>query len=123
VLNVLRPEPGSTLAVFGIGGVGLAAIMAAKLTAAGRIIAIDLVPERLALAQELGATDTIDARSTDAAHALMDLTAGQGVNYTVEATGNTKVLSQAIQVLAALGTCTVIGAPPAGSTVHSMSCI
>jgi aryl-alcohol dehydrogenase len=117
VLNVLRPGPGSSLAVFGIGGVGLAAIMAAKLTAAGKIIAIDLVPERLALAKELGATDTVDARSTDAHQALMDLTAGQGVNYAIEATGNTTVLSQAIQSLAALGACVVFGAPPAGSTV------
>ncbi|GAC1506000.1 MAG: NAD(P)-dependent alcohol dehydrogenase [Ktedonobacteraceae bacterium] len=117
VLNVLRPEPGSSLAVFGIGGVGLAAIMAANLSPAARIIAVDIVPSRLSLARELGATDTIDARSTDAVAALMELTSGQGVNYTIEATGNTKVLSQAIQVLAPLGACAVIGAPLAGSTV------
>lgn len=117
VLNVLRPEPGSSLAVFGIGGVGLAAIMAANLSATGRIIAVDIVPSRLALARELGATDTIDASSTDAVEALMKLTSGKGVNYSIEATGNTKVLSQAIQVLAPLGTCAVIGAPLAGSTV------
>jgi aryl-alcohol dehydrogenase len=117
VLNVLRPEPGSSLAVFGIGGVGLAAIMGATLSAAGRIIAVDIVPSRLELARELGATDTIDARSTDTVQTLMDLTSGQGVNYTIEATGNTTVLGQAIQVLAPLGTCAVIGAPPAGSTV------
>lgn len=117
VLNVLRPEPGSSLAVFGIGGVGLAAIMAANLSATVRIIAVDLVPSRLSLARELGATDTIDARSTDAVEALMYLTSGKGVNYTIEATGNTRVLNQAIQVLAPLGTCAVIGAPLAGSTV------
>lgn len=117
VLNVLRPAPGSSLAVFGIGGVGLAAIMGATLSAAGRIIAIDLVPSRLSLARELGATETIDARSSDTVQALMELTAGQGVNYTIEATGSTRVLSQAIQVLAPLGTCAVIGAPQAGSTV------
>lgn len=117
MLNVLRPEPGSSLAVFGIGGVGLAAIMGATLSAAGRIIAVDLVPSRLSLARELGATDTIDARSTDMVQTLMDLTSGQGVNYTIEATGNTRVLGQAIQVLAPLGTCAVIGAPAVGSTV------
>ena len=117
VLKVLRPEPGSSLAVFGIGGVGLAAIMAANLSAASRIIAVDLVPSRLSLARELGATDTIDARSANAAEALMELTSGKGVNYTIEATGNIKVLGQAIQVLAPLGTCAVIGAPLAGSTV------
>lgn len=117
VLNVLRPEPGSSLVVFGIGGVGLAAIMAAALSAVGKIIAVDLVPARLALAHELGATETIDARSTDTVQALLDLTAGQGVNYTIEATGNTWVLDQAIQVLAPLGTCAVIGVPLAGSTV------
>jgi aryl-alcohol dehydrogenase len=117
VLKVLRPEPGSSLTVFGIGGVGLAAIMAANLSAASRIIAVDLVPSRLSLARELGATDTIDARSANAAEALMELTSGKGVNYTIEATGNIKVLGQAIQVLAPLGTCAVIGAPLAGSTV------
>jgi len=117
VLNVLRPEPGSSLVVFGLGGVGLAAVMAANLSAVGRIVAVDLVPSRLALARELGATDTIDARSTDVVETLMELTSGKGVNYTIEATGNTKVLGQAIQVLAPLGTCAVIGAPLAGSTV------
>jgi aryl-alcohol dehydrogenase len=103
--------------VFGLGGVGLAAIMAANLSSVGRIIAVDLVPSRLSLARELGATDTIDARSTDVVEALMALTSSKGANYTIEATGNTRVLGQAIQVLAPLGTCAVIGVPLAGSTV------
>jgi len=116
VLNVLRPGPGSSMVVFGAGGVGLAAVMGAALTSAARVIVVDIVQSRLDLAREMGATDTIDARSLDAFEAVMDLTSGRGVDFTIEATGNIEVVSQAIQVLAPLGTCALIGAPPAGST-------
>jgi aryl-alcohol dehydrogenase len=117
VLNVLRPEPGSTLVVFGAGGVGLAAVMAGALSAAGQIVAVDLVPSRLSLARELGATETIDAGTVDAAEAIMDLTGGKGADYTLDATGSIDVIGQAVQVLAPLGTCALIGAPPFGATV------
>src|SRR5205807_468676 len=60
VLNVARPEPGSTVVVFGAGGVGLVAIMAAMLTPAARVVAVDVNAARLKLASELGATDTIN---------------------------------------------------------------
>jgi aryl-alcohol dehydrogenase len=116
VLNVLRPGPASTMVVFGAGGVGLAAVMGAALTSAARVIVVDIVPSRLELARGMGATDTVDARSVDAAEAIMELTSGRGVDYTVEATGNIDVVGQAIQVLAPLGTCALIGAPPAGAT-------
>lgn len=87
VLNVLRPEPGHTLAVFGAGGVGLAAVMAARLTAATRIIAVDLHPARLELARELGATDIVDAHEQDAVAAIEDLTDGHGADRALEASG------------------------------------
>lgn len=109
VLNVLRPEPGSTLVVFGTGAVGCAAIMAAALSGAAKIVAVDLVAARLELARELGATDTIDASSIDAAAAIMELSSGRGADYTIEATGNTTVLSRAVQVLAPRGTCAILG--------------
>lgn len=70
VLNVLKPGPDMTIAVFGTGAVGMAALMAAKLMGAGRIIAVDRVASRLALARELGATDTIDTSSQDLGEAL-----------------------------------------------------
>ena len=117
VLNVLRPEPGSTLVVFGVGAVGLSAIMAAALTGAAHIVAVDVVPSRLELAMELGATDTIDARSIDVKEALMEMSGGRGVDYTIESSGNLEAASNAVQLLAARGTCALIGAPPAGATV------
>ncbi|MHB1343323.1 MAG: NAD(P)-dependent alcohol dehydrogenase [Thermoleophilia bacterium] len=117
VLNVLRPEPGSTVVVFGVGGVGLAAIMGAALTGATKIIAVDVVASRLQLARELGATHVVDASATDAVEAVFELNSGHGVQYTIECTGIIDVAGQAVKVLAPLGTCALIGAPPAGSTL------
>ena len=117
VLNVARPEPGSTIVVFGAGGVGLAAIMAAKLTPAARIVAVDVIPERLRLACDLGATHTINGGDTDATEALAELTRGAGANYAIETSGRPAVLQAAIASLASAGTCVVIGAPPLGTTI------
>jgi aryl-alcohol dehydrogenase len=117
VLNVLRPEIGSTLAVFGVGAVGLAAVMAAALGGPSRIVAVDVVPERLELARELGATDVVDARGPDVAAALRELTGGAGVDYAVEASGNVAALRAAIDALALRGTCAIVGAPAFGTTV------
>ncbi|MGC0313331.1 NAD(P)-dependent alcohol dehydrogenase [Kitasatospora acidiphila] len=115
VLNVLRPEPGHTLAVFGAGGVGLAAVMAARLTAATRIIAVDLRPARLELARELGATDIVDAHEQDAVAAIEDLTDGHGADRALEASGALPALRQAVTALAVGGVLGVAGAPPQGT--------
>lgn len=115
ILNVLKPSPGSTVAVFGGGGVGLSAVLAAQLTAATRIIVVDIIPARLELARDLGATDIIDARTDNPVHAIFDLTGGAGANYTLETTGVTRVLRQAVDALAVDGYCGVVGAPPLGS--------
>jgi aryl-alcohol dehydrogenase len=117
VLNVLRPRPGSTLVVFGAGAVGLSAVMAAALTGAAHIVAVDVVPSRLELARELGATETIDAGSADVAEAIRELTGGRGADYTIESSGNLKAGNQAVHLLAPRGTCVILGAPPAGSTI------
>jgi len=117
VWNVLRPRPGATIAVLGAGAVGLSAVMAAALTPATRIIAVDRVPERLHLARELGATDTVDATTGDVVEALRALTGGAGVDGVLETTGNPGVLRQGVDSLAARGTLVVIGAPPFGSEV------
>ncbi|MCQ1993833.1 NAD(P)-dependent alcohol dehydrogenase [Arthrobacter sp. zg-Y1171] len=117
VLNVLKPEPGSVLAVFGAGPVGLAAVMAAALSPATRIIVMDLVDSRLELARELGATDVVNSGNTDAVQALMELTGGQGVTHALETTGSVKVAETAASVLAPLGKLGLIGAPAAGSTM------
>ena len=117
VLNVLRPSPGSTVAVFGGGAVGLSATLATQLTGATRIIVVDIAPSRLALAHELGATDVIDARMDDPVRAIFDLTGGAGAEYTLETSGVPRVLRQAVDALAVDGSCGVIGAPPFGSEV------
>ena len=117
MLQVLAPELGHTVAIFGAGGVGLSALMAARLTPAAQIIAIDVVPERLQLAGELGAECTINAASDDPVEALRDLTAGRGADRIVECTGNTKVLRQALDAMATDATVAIVGAPPFGSEV------
>ncbi|MDX8148805.1 NAD(P)-dependent alcohol dehydrogenase [Lentzea sp. BCCO 10_0061] len=117
VWNVLAPRPGATLLVTGAGAVGLSAIMAALLTPATRIIAADRVPHRLALAAELGATDTVDTTHQDLGEAISKLTSGRGVDGVVETTGNAGVLRTAISALASRGTAVIVGAPPFGTEV------
>lgn len=115
VLNALNPEPGSSIAVFGTGAVGLSAVAMAGEKACTTIIGIDLVDSRLQLAREFGATETINARTTDVAGAIKEITGGKGVDYTVETTGNVDVLRTSVEVLAMPGTCAVVGGAPAGA--------
>ena len=117
VLNVARPEPGSTIVVFGAGGVGLVAVMAAMLTPVARVIAVDVNAARLELASELGATDTVNPADGDPVSAILELTGGLGAQYAVETSGRLTVLDQAISSLTSAGTCVVIGAPPLGSQI------
>jgi aryl-alcohol dehydrogenase len=121
VMNVLRPRPGATVVVTGAGAVGLSAVMAARLTPATRIIAVDRVPARLELARELGATDTLDTSElgsdTILAAAVADLTGGRGADGVVETTGNAHVLGEAITALGVRGCAVVVGAPAFGTTV------
>ncbi|MCX4705558.1 NAD(P)-dependent alcohol dehydrogenase [Streptomyces sp. NBC_01373] len=117
VWNVLKPTLGSTVVVLGAGAVGLSAVMAAALTPATTIVAVDRVAERLSLAKELGATHTVNAGETDLAEALAGITGGQGADGVVETTGNVGVLRQGVDALAARGTLVIVGAPPFGSEV------
>lgn len=117
VWNVLKPVNGSTIVVLGAGAVGLSAVMAAALTPATRIVAVDRVGERLALARELGATHTVNAGEEDLGEALAAITGGQGVDGVVETTGNVGVLRQGVDALGARGTLVVVGAPPFGTEV------
>lgn len=111
VINSLKPRPGSSIAIFGAGAVGLSAIMAAKITGCSTIIAIDINDERLALARELGATHAINGSKQDAVKAVQDITAG-GANFSLECTSNPKVFRQAVECLRIPGTCGLIGAAP-----------
>lgn len=107
ILNELKPLPGSAIAIFGVGNVGLAAVMAARLTGATRIIAVDTVPERLALARELGATHSI-RHGADTVAELKEL-AGDRLDYSVEATDGSNLVSEAIAALGVRGTCAMVG--------------
>jgi aryl-alcohol dehydrogenase len=113
VLNILRLRAGESLAVFGVGAVGLAAVMAARIAEAALIIAVDVVPERLSLARELGATHVIDARSGDVVAAIRDLSQG-GVRYSFETAGQTATFTQAIECLRHKGTCALATIPALG---------
>ena len=116
VLNTLAVPPGASLAVFGTGAVGIAAVLAGVIAGASTIIGVDLLPARLALAAELGATAVIDARSSDPVEEIMRLT-GHGVDFALETTGAPAVLRGAVDCLASLGTACVIGAPRQGTEV------
>ncbi|MFF4255668.1 NAD(P)-dependent alcohol dehydrogenase [Streptomyces sp. NPDC001663] len=117
VWNVLKPATGSTVVVLGAGAVGLSAVMAAALTPATRIVAVDKVGERLSLAKELGATHTVNVGEADLAESLAEITGGQGADGIVETTGSVAVLRQGVDALAARGTLVVVGAPPFGTEV------
>lgn len=115
VLNILRPRYGDIVAVFGAGAVGLSAVMAARLTPARAIIAVDVVHERLVQAAELGATHTVNSRTEDLPSRLAEIAGSAGVTHVVETTGVPSLLELAATAIAAHGTVAVVGAPPAGS--------
>jgi len=116
VMNALRVQAGDSFAVFGAGSVGLSAVMAAKAAGATTIVAVDVNEARLALARELGATHTVDARDGNPSEAIVTLTDG-GVMYALEATGIPAVIRQAVESLAPRGVCGIVGAGPVGSEV------
>jgi S-(hydroxymethyl)glutathione dehydrogenase / alcohol dehydrogenase len=118
VLNTAKIEPGSTVAVFGAGGVGLAAIQGARIAGARKIIAVDMFEGKLAMAKRLGATDTVDASSSDPVDEIRKMTDGVGVDYSFEAIGLKKVAEQAFVALKPGGTATVIGMIPVGQKVE-----
>lgn len=114
VLNALKPEAGSSIAVFGAGAVGISAVMAAVVAGCTTVIAVDIKPNRLELARELGATHTVDASDKDAVEEVRRITGG-GAQYSLETTAVPSVFRQAVDSLGALGVCGLIGAAPLGT--------
>jgi aryl-alcohol dehydrogenase len=108
VLNSLRVPANASIAILGTGAVGLAAVMAAGAAGANPIIGVDLVPKRLALATDLGATHTIDARKEDIRKRIAEIT-GSGVDYVLEITAQPEMLKLAVDILAPCGTAGQIG--------------
>jgi aryl-alcohol dehydrogenase len=117
VLNVMRPAAGDSFAVFGVGAVGLSALMAAKIAGCEPIIAVDIHDHRLALARELGATHTINhsirADIVSAIHAIT----GHGVRFSLETSAQPTVLREAVESLMPAGTCVLVGSARAGTEV------
>lgn len=111
VTNTAKVPVGSTVAVVGAGGVGLNVIQGAKLAGASRIIAIDLLENKLAAAREFGATDVVDASSTDAVQKVQELTGG-GVDFAFEAIGLAKTAEQCFAMTKRGGRAVVVGMIP-----------
>ncbi|GAA3482214.1 NAD(P)-dependent alcohol dehydrogenase [Streptomyces yanii] len=112
VLNALRPGPGDSIVVFGAGGVGTSAVMAAKLANCPHVLVVEPHPGRCETARSLGATHTLDPRNDDVPERVRQIT-GHGAEFSLICTSDRAVLRQALAVLGDGGTCGVIGDPGA----------
>ena len=116
VLNVMRPEPGKSIAIYGVGGVGLAGLMAAKTAGCDPVIAVDRLPERLALAKQLGATHVLESRGAETLAEIRQITGG-GTHFALETSAAPAVFRLAVDGLRGLGTCILVGSARAGTEV------
>ncbi|BCR95325.1 NAD(P)-dependent alcohol dehydrogenase [Aspergillus luchuensis] len=117
VMNTLDVQPGTSLAVFGAGSVGMSAIMAGRIRGAKTIIAVDLNQDRLDLAKKLGATHTISGADEDIVKQIQAICPPLGVQYAVDCTGVPAVVENAIQALGTRGKLATVGASTPGKTV------
>jgi aryl-alcohol dehydrogenase len=114
VLNVLKPEAGSSIVIFGAGAVGSAGLLAAVVAGCSTIIMVDVIPRRLEWALQLGATHVVNGRDQDAVAAVRLITGG-GAQFALDTTGNKVVFRQMIDSLAVRGFAALVGAAPAGT--------
>jgi S-(hydroxymethyl)glutathione dehydrogenase/alcohol dehydrogenase len=117
VLNTARVEPGSTVAVFATGGVGLSVVQGAVLANASKIIAIDMLDNKLDYASSFGATHTINSRNQNPVEAIRDITDGQGVDYAFDAIGDAQVSRACYDAVRRGGTAVIVGMAPTGSEI------
>src|SRR5881296_3599458 len=115
VFNRAKVPPGASVAVFGCGGVGLNTIQAARLVGAGQIIAVDVVKQKLAWAEEFGATHVVDASKEDPVARVQALSGRSGVDFAFEVVGTQRTVEQALLSTHRGGTCVVVGVSPAGT--------
>ena len=113
VINRSGMRAGESIVIYGCGGVGLSAVMGAKLAGAGKLIAVDVLDRKLEMAKELGADYVINASQEDPQQRVMEITGG-GADYSIESIGNVKVMAQAFGSIHTGGTCIVVGAAPFG---------
>lgn len=116
VFNTAAVRPGMSVAVFGMGGVGLSAVMGARCAGATKIVAVDVVPHKLQLAEEVGATHLVNATNPEIAATIRAMTDG-GADVVIEAVGNAKVLTEAYAATARGGTTVAVGLPDPSQSV------
>ena len=127
ILNHPEMDPGGSIAIIGMGGVGLCALMAAKSLSMKKVIAVDIDKNKLVLAKELGADHVVDARETDVSKAIGDITDNIGVKYCIEAAGTTSTIEQAFSVIHKTeGICIFASHPENGAKIrldpHELIC-
>lgn len=121
VLNTAKVEEGATVAIFGLGGIGLAAIIGAKMAGASRIIGVDINPSKFAIAEELGATDFVNPKDHEKPiqEVIVEMTDG-GVDYSFECIGNVQLMRAALECChKGWGESTIIGVAPAGAEIST----
>lgn len=111
VVNTARVAPGESVAVFGLGGVGLAALLGARLAGAHPLVAVDVLASKLALAGELGATHLVQAMPGEDTAAAVRAATGGGADYAIESVGHEQVLAQAYAATRRGGTTVTVGLP------------
>jgi hypothetical protein len=116
VLNVMQPAAGQSIAVYGVGGVGLAGLIAARIAGCDPIIAVDRLPSRLELARELGATHALESRGAETLAEIRKITGG-GTDFALETSAVPAVFRLAVDGLRGLGTCVLVGSARAGTEV------
>ena len=117
VFNRAKVVPGASVAVWGCGGVGLNTIQAARLVGAGKIIAVDVLPQKLAWAEEFGATHVVNATLEDPVARVQALSGTGGVDFAFEVVGTQATIEQALLSTHRGGTCVVVGVSPAGTRI------
>jgi aryl-alcohol dehydrogenase len=117
VINSLQAKPGNSIAIFGVGPVGMSAVLAAVVCECNFIVAVDIHESRLRIAKELGATHAVNASKEDPVEAIKNIIGG-GPDFTLECVGHPAVLRQAVDVLPRLGVCGLLGVVPPNTEVH-----
>lgn len=117
VINTAGVLQGQTVSVIGCGGVGLAAVQGARISGAGKVIAIDVVEDKLELAKTLGATHVINGRDVDPVKSTLAIADDLGVHHAFEALGSKSTIESAFNMLRWGGTATVIGLVPLGTVI------
>ena len=119
VMNRIKPEKGSTMAIFGLGGIGLSALMMAVLYDCSSVIAIDVEDSKLSLAKDIGASHIVNSAKQDPLNAINEITEGKGVDYSIEASGLVKTIEIAFRAVRKFGgLCVFASHPQAGAKIE-----